>query len=79
IQERMLSQCYLAENVARVIYNSTGPIDPFDEDSGWWVIPCLKDCVDRVGDPEFEAQARLLLFGKTAAPCDDKPTLPKAL
>lgn len=29
---------FLTENVMRVVYNATQPIDPFDEDSGAWVL-----------------------------------------
>jgi hypothetical protein len=41
----------LAENTAKVTYNASGPNDPFDLDSGWWVASCLRGLVDLVGDP----------------------------
>jgi hypothetical protein len=53
--QRTLLQCHLvlAELVAKVTYNATNPPDEFDEDSGWWIAPCLKDILDLVGDKAF--------------------------
>ena len=34
---------YIAENVAKVIYNECLSDDAFDEDSGWWIVRCLHD------------------------------------
>lgn len=62
VQERILCQCYVAENVAKVIYNAADPMDPFDEDAGWWIVPCVKACIDCLGNPEFEKAATSLLF-----------------
>jgi hypothetical protein len=63
-QRLLLSQLYLAENVAKVIYNATAPDDSFDEDSGWWVATCLKDFEDLVSDRDFSREARqVLLWG----------------
>jgi hypothetical protein len=42
----LLRNLYLAENVAKVIYNGSNPPDPFDEDSGWWITLCLKSILD---------------------------------
>jgi hypothetical protein len=47
----------LAENVAKVTYNATGPRDPFDYGAGSWVVSCLRGLVDRVNSPEFEARS----------------------
>jgi hypothetical protein len=55
----ILHQLYLAENVANVIYNATDPRDAFDEDSGWWVVACLRDLVDFWKDDEFAGAAWL--------------------
>lgn len=52
-QEMLLRHLYLAENVSKVIYNSTHPPDEFDEDSGWWIAVCLKSLVDWWNDDEF--------------------------
>ena len=49
-QTLLLSHLLLAELVAKVTYNSTSPADEFDEDSGWWIAPCLKDILDLVND-----------------------------
>ena len=56
-QELELCQLYLAENVAKVLYNATNPVDPFDEDSGWWTVSCLKDYLDCVGNAEVSGAA----------------------
>jgi len=48
---------YLAENCAKITYNATNPLDPFDDDVGAWMVSCLRYLVDKVNDPEFETQA----------------------
>jgi hypothetical protein len=47
----------IAELVAKVSYNATDPPDPFDEDSGAWLAPCLKGFVDVLDDEEFADRA----------------------
>jgi len=42
----------LAENTAKVIYNSTGPMAPFDEDSAAWVFPCITQLAEAVVNPD---------------------------
>ena len=42
---------YIAENVAKVVYNECETDDEFDEDSGWWVVRCLADLVDSAAIP----------------------------
>lgn len=54
-QTLLLSLLSLAELVAKVTYNATNPSDEFDEDSGWWITPCLKDILDLLRDEEFSA------------------------
>ena len=54
-EEFLLTQLYLAENVAKVIYNATNPLDPFDEDSASWVIACLKCVLDLLHDDAFSS------------------------
>jgi hypothetical protein len=49
-QNRLLSLCCLGELVAKVIYNETDPIDPFDEDSGWRIASSAKNVVAEIGD-----------------------------
>lgn len=62
-QELELCTLYLAENVAKVIYNSTDPPDKFDDDSGWWVASCLRHCLDLLDDELLEQRAvRQLCF-----------------
>lgn len=63
-QGLVLYHLYLAENVAKVIYNSIDPPDEFDEDSGWWVVACLRGLVDWWSDEKFsEAAWSALCFG----------------
>ncbi|HEX9840399.1 MAG TPA: hypothetical protein VGA72_13700 [Anaerolineales bacterium] len=47
----------LAENVAKVTYNSYGYNAPFDHDAGWWIVAILKSIVDIVNDIDFSATA----------------------
>jgi hypothetical protein len=52
-QEVLASLLSLAELVAKVTYNAVDPLDPFDEDSGWWIATLLKSFVDRWNDAAF--------------------------
>ena len=52
-QELVLSLLFLAEAVAKVVYNATNPPDPFDEDSGWWIVANLKEVLDLMADDQF--------------------------
>jgi hypothetical protein len=52
-QELQLAVLMLAELVAKVLYGATDPPDAFDEDSGWWIVVCLKDIVDQVNDDQL--------------------------
>lgn len=45
---------YVAEIVAKIIYNATDPPDPFDEDSAGWLASVARSMADVVGDPDFE-------------------------
>jgi hypothetical protein len=56
-QNALLRLLYLAENVAKVVYNATDPTDEFDEDSGAWVVVCLKNLVDFWADEAFSNAA----------------------
>lgn len=70
--QRTLLQCHLvlAELVAKVTYNATNPPDEFDEDSGWWIAPCLKHILDLVDDEAFsETMWSVLCF-------DQMPKMP---
>ena len=60
-QALLLNHLLLAELVAKVTYNSTSPPDEFDEDSGWWIAPCLKDILDLVNDEKFSMTAESAL------------------
>jgi hypothetical protein len=51
----------LAELVAKVTYNASEDIAPFDPDSGWWIAVVLKNIVDEADDPEFAVKAWAVL------------------
>jgi hypothetical protein len=52
---------FVAQNTAKVVYNASGESAPFDEDSGDWLVRCLRDFADAIGSPEFDNQAWGLL------------------
>ena len=56
-QTLLLEHLCLAELVAKVTYSATNPDDEFDEDSGWWIAPCLKHILDFVNDENFSRAA----------------------
>jgi hypothetical protein len=62
-QELLLHHLCLAENVAKVVYNSTDPSDSFDDDTGWWIVECLLGLVDWWNDDDFAARAYSAVFG----------------
>jgi hypothetical protein len=45
---------FVAENVAKTVYNASGAPAPFDEDSPWWIASCARSLVETLGDPHFE-------------------------
>jgi len=63
-QTLLLKHLLLAELVAKVTYNSTNPPDEFDEDSGWWIAPCLRDILDSLNDEQFSNAAWSVLVGE---------------
>ncbi len=60
-ERALLCELYLAENVAKVIYNATDPPDEYDADSGWWIAECLRCCINESRDNEFAQEAWLML------------------
>ncbi len=47
----------IAELAAKVAYNATDPIDPFDDDSGWWLARLMRRLADVHQDANFERAA----------------------
>ncbi len=43
--------------IRKVTYNASGEAAPFDHDAGWWLVSNLRDIVDQLGSPEFEARS----------------------
>ncbi len=58
----------LAENVAKLVYNTTMPADPFDYDCGWWVVETARQMAEKEGQ-DFEP---LLWQSLTAQLCVEK-------
>jgi hypothetical protein len=55
--------CLLAESIAKVLYNATDPIGPFDEDAGWRIVPAFHHLLEVCGDERFFRESESLLFG----------------
>ena len=57
----------LAENTAKVTYNSSGAPAPFDRDAGWWIVHNLRTIVDDYNDDDFasEAWSAAITIGKS--------------
>lgn len=47
----------LAENVAKVVFNATSSLAPYDRDSGWWVVDNLYLVAKIRNDPNFTSRA----------------------
>jgi hypothetical protein len=56
-QDVLLDYLYLAENVAKVVYNATQPHNPFDEDAGWWITVCLRALLESDAVANWEQEA----------------------
>lgn len=69
-QDLHLSILSMTELVAKVTYNASNPMGPFDEDSGWWIAACLRGFVDHAwpGDVGFAAVAWSALISTDATP-----------
>jgi hypothetical protein len=48
----------LAENVAKVTYNASGQLCPFDSDSGWWIPNCALHATNYFKDPALEEDVK---------------------
>lgn len=46
----------LAELVAKISYNETDPVDPFDDDTGWWIVKVVHDMETLLRDKEYMDQ-----------------------
>jgi hypothetical protein len=52
---------FVAENAAKVIYNASVPVDPFDDDSGAWLLLTLARLVQCLPPAEKERLSRALI------------------
>ena len=57
---------YVAENVAKTIYNASRQSAPFDEDSPFWIPLCARDLARVVGEPGFEDRVWSEIIGQPA-------------
>lgn len=55
-EQAVLHVVELAELVAKVAYNSTEPVDEFDEDSGWSILAFALHTITDANDPAFERE-----------------------
>jgi len=55
------SYILLAENVAKVTYNSSGLSAPFDHNSGWWIPLNAKRTADYFENEELKAEVKRIL------------------
>jgi hypothetical protein len=53
---------FVAENVARVLYNATDPVDKFDDDSGAWMLMSLATLLRRAGIPRLDEQVWTIIL-----------------
>ncbi len=56
---------FVAENVAKTVYNATDPRDPFDEDAVLWVAPCARDMAAALKDVGFEERIWRAMRGES--------------
>ena len=58
----------LGENVAKVVYNASGGLAPFDADSSWWIPRCALETAEYFNDErlEDEVKSAILLFYSNA-------------
>jgi len=43
----------LVEIMLKLVYNLTNPLDPFDMDTGWWLVPSYKNILITFNDPQI--------------------------
>ena len=53
-EDRLHQVVLVAELVAKVVYNATGAVDSFDDDSGWNLLPSALRLVGSVSDSNLE-------------------------
>jgi hypothetical protein len=58
----------LAENAAKTVYNASGPQDPFDADSPWWLAQNALDLSRALADPRIEQELWQILCGVRGTP-----------
>lgn len=60
----LLSLLHLAENAAKVTFNSSGAPAPFDEDSGDWIVPNAKALLELAANPALEESLETAIFSE---------------
>jgi hypothetical protein len=54
---------FVAENVAKTIFNASGQSAPFDKDAPWWISSCARTLVVEVGERSCEEDVWEALIG----------------
>jgi hypothetical protein len=54
----------VAENVAKVVYNATSPGDPFDAESGWWIVSNVYWMHQHITDETFAERAWIAMSSR---------------
>jgi hypothetical protein len=57
----------VAENTAKVIYNASQAVAPFDHDAGWWLAECFADFIAATQEPEVRSSGTRVLLTLPAA------------
>lgn len=66
--ERLDALLDLAEKTAKVVYNASGNLAPFDHNAGWKIAPSLRRLITSIGDERFSRAARrAFLTNRTGA------------
>lgn len=60
-ETRLLYLTHIAELVAKVSYNASDPVGPFDRDSGWYLAVLLSKLADLLEDDEFRQNSWAIL------------------
>jgi hypothetical protein len=64
---------FVAENTAKTIYNASGPPDPFDEDSPWWLASNVLHFAKATRDAELADALWCALTGTSVAALAARP------
>jgi hypothetical protein len=61
---RYVSLLFVAEITAKTAYNASEPLDPFDDDSPWWLVPNARHFALTLGDARIRRRLWQVLYGE---------------